>query len=1392
MDNPEPQAASDAHLPLAERWRRLRAAYRVANRASHHVLGFTVKLVLLVYFVFAALFLFLRYAVLPNIDYYKGDVERAASRVLNNQVTIARLYASWTGLHPSLFLGDVALHDRQGRLVLALPSVAATFSWWSVVAAEPQFESLELIRPQLDVRRLPGGALSVAGVRLDQGRPGATGGPDWLFRQRQIVVREGRIDWTDEQRGAPPLALSDVNLVLQNHWNTHRFALKATPPAALGQPLDVRARFSHPGFGKPSDAARWKGELYADMRETDLAGWKQYLDYPFAVTRGRGSVRAWLTLDHARLAGFTADVALAGVSARLAPELAPLELARVSGRVAASETLAPGKQDGQPTFGANGHSVSLTDFTIETRDGVVLPAATLSESWHPASHGKPEQVSLQARQVDLATVAELAAELPLTSATRQALADFGPRGQLQDVSAQWEGRYPALASYRVRGKVAGLSIKPQPARAAMPAVGQQPAQPARAALPGFDNLSGSIDASEHGGTVRLDSTALVLYMPGWFEDPDMPLDKLAIDARWSYPQKDQLLVELDGFHAEQGALKATVSGRHLLPLAPGHGPGTADFAGTVDGVAINQVGRFLPTMTPPGLRAWLTGALQGGTLREANLRLRGDLSHFPFRADTAAERARGEFRVAGRLDNAKLEYAPAHRGPDGKTPLWPLAEQINGSIVFDRARMEIHGDTLRTLGLNLTNVKAVIPDLGHHELMLDIDGNAAGPLQEFLRYVAATPVLEWIGHFTEDTRGSGNAKLGLKLHMPLDRLPETRVTGALQLQGNDVSLFPELPPLAASAGKIEFNEKGFNLNGVAGNFLGAPLAVTGGTQRDGAIVVRLAGTLSGDGVRRTSPEPALARLGRHLNGSARYTGSVVVRDRQHTVTLDSNLAGLAMELPAPLNKVAGDAFPLHFVLEGGPANEAGVARDEIRIGLGGGVSARYLRDKQGRGPWLVRRGGVGINLPAPEPDSGMMLNINMKSLNVDQWLALGSELSGTDGKPAAPATSGAPGGLAQYIVPDTMAARAAELVVDERKLADVVVGATHQKGSWQANIQSRQAVGYVTWDESSTGQGVGKVTARLASLVIPESAANEVKDLLVSEKRSAASIPALDIVAEHFELFNKQFGRLELGASNVTGGAGREWRIDRLSLVNPDGQLRATGRWLTREGASNTGMNFTLDIHDAGRLLDRLGFPETLRHGKGKLSGDIAWSGLPYSLDIPSLSGKIQLNVEDGQFLKQDPGAAKLLGVLSLQALPRLLKFDFHDVFAEGLAFDGITANATITRGLVKTDNLKMHGVAATVLMDGTADIANETTNLHVVVVPEFNLGTSALVYGLAVNPVIGLGSFLAQLFLRAPLMKAMTYQLQVTGPWKAPTITRLDNNPAHAPQPPAKTKETP
>ena len=205
-------------------------------------------------------------------------------------------------------------------------------------------------------------------------------------------------------------------------------------------------------------------------------------------------------------------------------------------------------------------------------------------------------------------------------------------------------------------------------------------------------------------------------------------------------------------------------------------------------------------------------------------------------------------------------------------------------------------------------------------------------------------------------------------------------------------------------------------------------------------------------------------------------------------------------------------------------------------------------------------------------------------------------------------------------------------------------------------------------------------------------------------------------------------------------------------------------------------MVFTLDVADAGELLKRFGMPGVLQRGKGQLEGQVAWTGSPQAIDYPTLGGELNLRMESGQFLKADPGLAKLLGVLSLQ-----LTLDFRDVFSEGFAYDFIRGDVRIQQGVATTNNLQMKGVNAAVLMEGTADIDKETQDLKVVVVPEINAGTASLVAAV-INPAVGIGSFLAQMFLRQPVIEAATQEFHIEGRWDDPKITKVDRKPKVAP----------
>ena len=226
----------------------------------------------------------------------------------------------------------------------------------------------------------------------------------------------------------------------------------------------------------------------------------------------------------------------------------------------------------------------------------------------------------------------------------------------------------------------------------------------------------------------------------------------------------------------------------------------------------------------------------------------------------------------------------------------------------------------------------------------------------------------------------------------------------------------------------------------------------------------------------------------------------------------------------------------------------------------------------------------------------------------------------------------------------------------------------------------------------------------------------------------------------------------------------------------PEASFTAKGVW-GHEGASeNTRLDFNLAASNVGALLDRFGIVKTVKNGTAKLSGNVDWHGSPTSIDFATMAGRLKLEADKGQFLKADPGIAKLLGVLSLQSLPRRFLLDFSDVFEKGFAFDTIRADATVAQGIASTDDFKMIGVQATVLMSGSADLARETQNLHVLVLPEINAGAASLGYAI-LNPAVGLATFIAQYLLKDPISRALSLEYNVTGPWAKPNVTKIDHD---------------
>ncbi len=319
-------------------------------------------------------------------------------------------------------------------------------------------------------------------------------------------------------------------------------------------------------------------------------------------------------------------------------------------------------------------------------------------------------------------------------------------------------------------------------------------------------------------------------------------------------------------------------------------------------------------------------------------------------------------------------------------------------------------------------------------------------------------------------------------------------------------------------------------------------------------------------------------------------------------------------------------------------------------------------------------------------------------------------------------------------------------------------------------MSTKQVNGYVNWiSEDGRSGNQPRLIGQFQRLEIPDSRTTEFEGLLDAP---TTSLPALDIEASEFVLAGKSLGRLQLKAANRRDRRG--WEISLLSLEHPTAQLAGSGLWTrSSSGAQQTQLNFDLNLKDAGGLLSVLGQPGTMRGGSGKLGGRISWQGPPTSLDIPTLAGDLSLALGPGQFLRTEPGIAKLIGVLSLQSIPRRLSLDFSDIFSAGFAFDTIVGAATMTGGTLKTDNLLMNGVQAQVLIEGQANLLTETQDMTVQILPTINAGLASIAYAAIANPAVGIGTLIAQLILQDPLRRLFRYEFDIDGPWADPRVVQ-------------------
>jgi uncharacterized protein (TIGR02099 family) len=874
-------------------------------------------------------------------------------------------------------------------------------------------------------------------------------------------------------------------------------------------------------------------------------------------------------------------------------------------------------------------------------------------------------------------------------------------------------------------------------------------------------------------TQNLSAQSVRLDWPDFFPAAPLHLDAVATQFSWK-ENSDGWLIDLAQFNFANADAVGQLHGRYAHSL---DGARKIDLQGDVSRVEASAVWRYLPSMIGVETRKWVRDGLLSGKASEGKLVLQGDLRKFPFHTSED-----GLFRISAKVQGGSLDYAKR----------WPRLMNIHGEVVFEQLGMRILSSDANFAETGISTValgpvEVVMPDMETLDEQLHIKGVAQGQTAEFLGFIEQSPVGGLIGHATRDIKASGSGKLELAIDLPIRRLKDAKVQGAYYVHNNEVKPFAVLAPVQQVNGKIMFSELGVNIPGLNGIWLGQPAHFQGGGGN--ALNFVATGGLSIKEYRATLPtDHALQPLLAGISGLTQWKADIrVPPGKAPNWQVTTDLLGIASSLPEPLNKSATRKLP--SILTVTPLTGAKTDSREQWLLRVDGVANALLQFKTSPEQWGLEKGVLAIGNTLPKlPESGLAIALKWPEFRIEEWQPLladsSAEASTVIGNAAQNVATKRVGTSVHGFLPspnqfslETDRLWAMGRHIDRVSIQGVAVGNEGNDGNgadWQMTVNAPDVSGNVLWKP----EGRGTVQADLKRLHLakatigtsPDSGYNRATEALGSK-----TLPALDIRVADFSLGDSKLGRLELKAENE----GYRWKMPSVILTNPEVKLTGDAIWEMARGTGksavrdSTQLNFKLDTHDLGKFLDRLDYTGLVRRGNASMSGRLSWAGRPSGLDFASLNGSLQVHARDGQFAKIESGSGKLIGLLSLQALPRRFLLDFNDVFSEGFAFDKIAGDLQVAKGILRTQEpLIVDGAAAQIVMQGETDLAQETQNLQILVRPRFG-GVASLGAAVAVNPVVGIASLLAQKILQDPLDRILSYQYRVTGSWADPIVVK-------------------
>ncbi|HAU06860.1 MAG TPA: hypothetical protein DCS49_03575, partial [Gammaproteobacteria bacterium] len=303
----------------------------------------------------------------------------------------------------------------------------------------------------------------------------------------------------------------------------------------------------------------------------------------------------------------------------------------------------------------------------------------------------------------------------------------------------------------------------------------------------------------------------------------------------------------------------------------------------------------------PDFSAWSENAFHAGQITHGQLVLEGEWSGFPY--DRPETRQQGQFAWSAKVTDAELNYDEN----------WPRLEKFTGTIAGHGQTLTIISESGEIAGYEVAQAQIDITPLWTEGTLLRLTGVLNGDSDNGLSFLAKSPLKQRFGSFVSYAKAKGDSHIQLALTIPLTEPEAAQVSGQIALENNtlDLLLNPTLR-IGNINGAIQFGNDGVSSPLLEGQWQTTPVKVAVASLGN-ATQIKVESLLSDALLLPYWPKewPVF------MSGQTEAELIITLQERQLGVfdlsmALHSSLAGMSIDLPAPIAKKAEQLKPLQL------------------------------------------------------------------------------------------------------------------------------------------------------------------------------------------------------------------------------------------------------------------------------------------------------------------------------------------------------------------------------------------------------------------------------------------------------------------------------------------------